>query len=204
MPLNESFSRRAALAFGAAAVASVVLPGGARAATTDQAIALVNKISAELIQIVRSSQSDAAALAQFERMFLQYGDVNVIARSVLGPPWNSLNGSQQSAFVSAFQDYLSNKYGTQFREFRDAQVRITGAQDFGAKGILVKTVVSYGREAPFSVDWQVSDRSGQLKMFNVLIEGVSMLSTERSEIRALLAQNGNSVDRLIQDLQRRS
>lgn len=203
MPLNDVWRRRAVLALGPALLVAG-LPQTARAATTDQAIQMVEKISGELIQIVRSSQSQSNALTQFQRMFVTYGDIPVIARSVLGQPWNGMNGAQQNAFVAAFQGYLSRKYGTQFREFRDAQVRVTGAKDFGAKGILVNTVVSYANQPPFSVDWQVSDRSGKLKMFNVLIEGVSMLSTERSEIRALLAANGNSVDRLISELQRRS
>ncbi|MEM9779059.1 MAG: ABC transporter substrate-binding protein, partial [Pseudomonadota bacterium] len=47
------------------------------------------------------------------------------------------------------------------------------------------------------------DRSGSPKMFNLFIEGISMLSTERSEIGALLAQNRNSIDALIADLQTR-
>ncbi|MEO0914010.1 MAG: ABC transporter substrate-binding protein, partial [Pseudomonadota bacterium] len=71
------------------------------------------------------------------------------------------------------------------------------------KGIVVSSTLTYSGSAPIAVDWQVSDRSGSLKMFNLFIEGVSMLATERSEIRALLEANRNSVDALIADLSRR-
>ena len=53
------------------------------------------------------------------------------------------------------------------------------------------------------VDWQVSDRSGAVKMINLYIEGVSMLSTERNEVRAILESKRNNLDALIADLQRR-
>ncbi|MEM1266185.1 MAG: ABC transporter substrate-binding protein [Pseudomonadota bacterium] len=197
---SNELSRRTLLG---AVAALAVAPQLARAATTDQAVSFVNQIVGELMQIVRSSQSQSAALRQFEQMFDRYGDVPVIARSVLGQPWNSMSGGQQSAFVTAFRGYVANKYGSQFREFQDAQVQVTGAKDFGERGLVVSSRVSYAGSSPVAVDWQVSDRSGSLKMFNVLIEGVSMLTTERSEIRALLAQNGNNVDALIADLQRR-
>ncbi len=200
MPLSNTLNRRG---FLAATAAAALIPATGQAATTDQAVALVNQIVTELLQVVRSSQTDAEALRQFENIFVKYGDVPVIARSVIGQPWRGMNGSQQSAFVTAFRGYLARKYGSQFREYRDASVQITNAVDRGNKGIVVSSRMTYGGEPPIAVDWQVSDRSGQLKMFNLFIEGVSMLSTERSEVRAILEANGNNVDRLIADLNRR-
>ncbi|WP_161863018.1 MlaC/ttg2D family ABC transporter substrate-binding protein [Algicella marina] len=204
MPLNENqISRRSVMAGIAAAGGLAVVPHGAAAATTDQAIGLVNKIVAELLQVVKSSQSTAQALSRFEQIFVTYGDVPVIARSVLGPAWRQTSGAQQSAFISAFRGYLARKYGKQFREFRDATVEVTRAVDRGDKGIVVSSVLKYSGSAPIAVDWQVSDRSGSLKMFNLFIEGVSMLSTERNEVGALLEANRNSVDALIADLNQR-
>ena len=71
------------------------------------------------------------------------------------------------------------------------------AQDAGDKGVLVSTsVVRPGRE-PIAVDWQVSERSGQPKVVNLIIEGVSMLTNERTEVRAMLEASGGSLDKLI-------
>ncbi len=204
MPLNDDkHSRRTVLAGITALSAALAMPQASTAATTDQAVGLVNKIVGELLQVVKGSQSEAQALRRFEQIFVSYGDVPVIARSVLGQPWRSTTSAQQSAFVTAFRGYLARKYGKQFREFRDASVRVTGAVDRGDKGIVVSSQMTYGGRPPIAVDWQVSDRSGQLKMFNLFIEGVSMLSTERNEVRALLEANRNNVDALIADLQRR-
>lgn len=206
MPSTKAFpSRRAVLAGGSAIGIAAVLPlaGPANALSTSQASGLIQQVVDEVLKIVNSNASQGQALASFERMFARYADVGVIARSVLGPPWRSASQSQQSQFVSAFQGYLARKYGSEFREFRGAQMQITGTKDHGDKGVVVSSVVSFPGSAPVSVDWQVSDRSGSPKMFNMFIEGVSMLSTERSEVRALLEANRNNIDGLINALKSR-
>ncbi|MEM7613986.1 MAG: ABC transporter substrate-binding protein, partial [Pseudomonadota bacterium] len=166
-------SRRGVLA-GAAALLAV--PQAAFALSTAQATALIQQVVDETNKIVNSGASQSQALAQFEQMFNRYGDVPVIARSVLGPPWRSASSAQQQAFVAAFRGYLARKYGSEFREYRGAQIEVVRATDQGNKGVVVSTVVRFPGDAPVAVDWQVSDRSGSPKMFNLFIEGISMLS----------------------------
>jgi len=55
-------------------------------------------------------------------------------------------------------------------------------------------------EAPFEVQFLVTDRSGDLLFFNMFIEGINMLLAERSEIGALLDRNGGNIDAMIKDL----
>jgi len=54
--------------------------------------------------------------------------------------------------------------------------------------------------APFEVRFQVSDRSGRDLFFNIIIEGVNMLASERTEIGALLDARRGNLDQLIADL----
>jgi phospholipid transport system substrate-binding protein len=62
--------------------------------------------------------------------------------------------------------------------------------------VLVSSTVKVPGQSPFAIDWQVSDRSGSVKLFNIYIEGVSMLATGRSEVGAMLEANGGSIDKL--------
>lgn len=200
---NFSKSRRSVMLAGLALAVTSALPRKALALSTNEATALIQKVVNQTLDIANSNVSTTQALSQFETMFVTYADVPLIARSVLGQPWRSATPSQQSAFVKAFQGYLARKYGSEFREYRGAKMTITKATDRGNKGIVVATRVDYPGYAPTNVEWQVVDRGGQPKMFNVFIEGVSMLSTERSEVRAILESNRNSIDGLIEDLNRR-
>jgi phospholipid transport system substrate-binding protein len=55
-------------------------------------------------------------------------------------------------------------------------------------------------EAPFDVTFLISDRSGSDKFFNMFIEGVNMLLTERAEIGAMLDRRRGDIDALIAEL----
>lgn len=193
MPINE-LSRRALLA-GAAALA--LLPRAALAQATSRASALVEKLAADFIAALRTASSPARLTQDFAALLGRYGDMPVVAASVLGPPWRAATPAQKQAFVPAFQTYLARKYGSQFKDYQNATVAVTKAQDGGDKGVLVSTQVSRPGRQPIAVDWQVSERSGQPKVVNLIIEGVSMLTNERTEVRAMLEAQGGSLDKLI-------
>ncbi len=57
-------------------------------------------------------------------------------------------------------------------------------------------------EPPFEVTFLVSDRSGGNRFFDLLIEGISLLRTERTEIGAMLDRRGGDLDALVADLRR--
>jgi phospholipid transport system substrate-binding protein len=78
---------------------------------------------------------------------------------------------------------------------------VTGTSDRG-KFYEVMAVTELRGSAPFEVAFRVSDRSGRNLFFDIIIEGISLLSAERVEIGALLdARNGN-IAKLTQDLAR--
>jgi phospholipid transport system substrate-binding protein len=200
MPINDRATRRQLLGGIAALAALAALGAPARAATTAGATAFVTGLTQELLALVTSGQPDARVYSGFESILARYADMPAIAASVLGPPWRGASPAQKQAFVAAFQHYLSRRYGKQFRDYRSAKFQVTGARDGGKAGILVATKVLRPGQDAIAVDWQVSDRSGQTKVVNLIIEGVSMLATERAQIGAMLDAQKGSLDRLTAQL----
>jgi phospholipid transport system substrate-binding protein len=201
MRTSDRIGRRGALGLLAAAA---LIAGPARAAATDRATALVQTLAADLTRLVNSGRSSGQLYGEFERLLARYADMPAVSASVLGPPWRSASQSQRQAFVAAFQSYLARKYGAQFDEYRNARIEVTGARDAGRAGVLVLTrVVRPGQQA-IAVDWQISERSGQARAVNLVIEGVSMLATERAEVGAMLEASRGSIDGLIGQLRGRA
>ncbi|WP_417806177.1 MlaC/ttg2D family ABC transporter substrate-binding protein [Thioclava sp.] len=192
-------NRRAALRLGVAGVALALLPGQALALNDSQAKALIQRAVNDVNAAISSGKTGPALYALFEKIFSKYADVNVIARSALGVAARQASPAQMAAFTRAYQGYLSRKYGKRFREFIGAQFKVQGARPIKSF-YEVKTTAILKGQAPFEVLWQVSDRSGQDKFFNLIVEGVNMLASERTEIGAMLDRRRGNIDALIQDL----
>lgn len=192
---TSSLSRRrfaAGLALGTVAFA---LPMRAAALNVDQARALIDKAVGDINAVIASGKSEGAMIADFERIFAKYADVPVIARSALGPAAKQASKAQMSSFTKAFQGYISRKYGRRFREFIGGTIEVTNAKPVKSYYEVISIAHLKG-EAPFDLRWHVSDKSGSLRFFNLIIEGVNMLASERAEIGAMLDKQKGDLDKL--------
>ena len=199
MPNDLTLSRRAFAAGLATLGALAALP--AFALTADGAKTLVDKTVGDINAIINSGKSEGAMLKDFEKLFSRYADVPAIARSVLGTAARSASKAQLSAYTKAFQGYISRKYGRRFREFIGGRIELTGARPVKSYFEVISTAYLKG-ESPFEVRWHVSNKSGRDLFFNIIIEGVNMLASERTEIGAMLDKRKGDIDALVQDLQK--
>ncbi|WP_323035658.1 ABC transporter substrate-binding protein [Pararhodobacter sp.] len=177
----------------------MLVPTGSNAMTQAQARALIDRVMTDVHSIINSGASESQMFSRFERLFDDYADVPIIARSALGPPARSASASQMTAFTRAFRGYMARKYGRQFRRFIGATAQVNDARPLQSFWEVDTTMTMRG-EAPFEVRWHVSDRGGSNRFFNIIIEGVNVLAAERQEIGSMLERRGGNLDRMTQDL----
>ncbi|MGO4914332.1 MlaC/ttg2D family ABC transporter substrate-binding protein [Pseudogemmobacter sp. W21_MBD1_M6] len=199
--MRNNLTRRAVLGSAAAAVAVVASPFPAFALNTAEARALISSVVDEINRVISSGQSESQMIADFERLFVKYSDVPTIARYALGADARSASAAQMRAFTQAFQGYISRKYGKRFREFIGGRIEVNEAKK--VKSFYeVRTTAYLKGEAPFDVTFLVSDQSGRNLFFNLFIEGINMLLTERTEIGAMLDRRNGDFDAMVADLKR--
>jgi len=184
-----------------AATTATLMAGPALALTQSQASTLVNRLVGEINKVIASGKSEGAMIRDFERIFGRYADVNTIARSALGADARRASRSELSAFTKSFQGYIARKYGKRFREFIGGQIKVKNTTNRG-KFYEVASSVDLRGSSPFNVSFRVSDRSGKDLFFDIIIEGISLLSSERVEIGALLDRRGGDIGRLTRDLKK--
>ncbi|MCP4206734.1 MAG: ABC transporter substrate-binding protein [Shimia sp.] len=198
MPISK-LSRRNFVALFAAAGAAATLPSSAFALNDAQAKALIDKAVADINKVISSGKSLSRMTKDFEKIFVKYGDVSIIARSALGPDARSLSKSQLNSYTKVFQGYISRKYGKRFNEFVGGKVEVTGSRK--VKSFYeVNAKVTLRGQAPFQVAFLVSDKSGKDKFFDLIIEGISLRLSEKAEIGAMLDRRKGDINGLIQDL----
>lgn len=194
-PLN----RRTFIALGGIGLISAAVP--VFAMTTSSARKLVDQVVGDINAIINSGDSEAKMLVDFEGIFENYGDISIISRSTLGPPARTASAAELAAYSQAFQGYMSRKYGRRFREFIGAEIKVQGARKLKSF-VEVRTVARLKGSSPFEVSFMVSDKSGEERFFDLVIEGISLLKAERTEIGAMLDKRRGNIDALIKDLQK--
>ncbi|MFT3690749.1 MlaC/ttg2D family ABC transporter substrate-binding protein [Paenirhodobacter sp.] len=200
MNRNINLNRRALMVSALAGAALVAVPRGAFAALdTAQASALITRAVNDVNAAIASGQTGPKLYARFETIFNTYADVPTIARSALGSAARQASPAQLNAFTAAYRSYLARKYGKRFNEFRGAKFQVQNARQVKTFYEVATTAILPGQK-PFQVQWQVSDKSGKNLFFNIIVEGVNMLASERTEIGAMLDQQKGSIDGLIQAL----
>lgn len=191
-------SRRRFIALGAAPFVSA-LPMPALALTGAQAESLVDRAVAEINSVIASGASLTSMINSFKGIFDRYADTAYLAAYALGNDGRSASTAQKQAFADAFGFYLANKYGRRFNEFVGGQIQVQGSQPVNSY-IEVQTRALLPNQSPLQVDFHVTDRPGRPVFFNLIVEGINMLLSERAEIGAMLDARGGNLDALIRDL----
>lgn len=197
---NFNPTRRAILAGLASTVALAAAPA-ALALSEAEARRLIDSAVGDINKVINSGKSENQMYGDFERIFWKYADVPTIARSALGPPAREASSAQLKAFTDAFAGYLSRKYGKRFRDFIGGEIEVQSARAVKTFQEVQAVAILRG-QPPFAISFMVSDRSGSDKFFDLLIEGISLLKSERAEIGAMLDKRRGDIDALVSDLQR--
>ena len=170
------------------------------AADAKDAEVLVTNLVADINAVISSGSSETLMVKQFEEIFKLYADVPTIARYALGNDARALSKSQMEKFTKIYSVYVSHKYGRRFREFIGGKIVVQKSRPIKSF-FEVETLAHLKGWEPFTVSFLVSNRSGKLLFFNMFIEGINMLLSERTEIGAMLDQRRGDIQRVMEDLQ---
>ncbi len=193
--------RRAVMLGMASTAALLPLAGPAFALSDAQATKHVKKLVAAINKVIDSGKSEANMIKEFEKIFVKYSDVKYLASYALGVEGRRASPAQKKAFAKAFQGYIARKYGKRFREFIGGRLEVLSTKTVKSH-VEVKTMAYLKGQSPFDVTFFVSDKRGKPLFYNMHIEGINMLLTERTEIGAMLDKRKGNIDLLIKDLKR--
>ena len=171
------------------------------AASAKDAEVLVTKLVADINAVISSGNPESIMVKQFEKIFKSYADVPTIARYALGNDARALSKSEMERFTKVYSVYVSHKYGRRFREFIGGKIVVQKSRPIKSF-FEVETLAHLKGWEPFTVSFLVSNRSGKLLFFNMFIEGINMLLSERTEIGAMLDKRRGNIDKVMEDLQK--
>jgi len=194
-------NRRELLAGGVAGMTASLMPFAAVALTADQARAHIEATINELLDLLRTPGSAASRAPRLRGIMESRANLPRVAQFAAGRIWREMSEDQQRRYLDAFASYVARVYSKQFSEYAgEPEITIGRVTDVGQRGFLVSTPTREKGGQPIDVSWLVSDRGGRVEIADIIIEGVSMVTTQREEIGAMFQRRGSDIEALIKAL----
>ena len=177
----------------------IVLPLQGYAATPKETVeAGVNKLLNTLGDPAFKAKPENERIAIIGKEIETVFDFQELSRRTLGRDWKKMNPEQQKEFVQLFKELLQGVYADRLLAYSDQKI-IFDKETMLKKGraeVQSYLQTSDGKKIPLF--YRLTDKSGSWKVYDVIIEGVSMVKNYRTQFRQILAKE--SPDKLLQVL----
>jgi len=157
----------------------------------------MNELWGRAVEVLSKKAPLTERLARFRQLFHADFDGPGIARFVLGRYWRSASEQEQQEYLKLFEDYVVFVYGTRLSNFNGETFKVRGSRPEGNGLIVATDVISPGGEPPVKIDWRLVTDNGAFKINDVIIEGISMMVTQRSEFASVIQRHGGQVGGLL-------
>ena len=178
----------------------------AHALTLNEPYQLVNEVAQNTFDRLNTEQSKIKADSKYLRTIVREEmlpavDVRFSAFRVIGKQLNNTTPQQREQFVAAFSDYLVVTYADALAAYNEQKLDI-GTGKVGAEDKLVSvpvTVLEPNKPAiQLEFKLRKNSRTGEWRVFDMIAEGISLLSAKQAELSGLIRQKG--IDQVTKDL----
>lgn len=193
-------TRRSVL-LGAAVLVAAIGPARAQGAA-DAARRFVNDLGREAVSILQASDAKTAKASRLEDLFRRGFDFEAIGRFVLGRYWTTATPAQRQAFLAAFTDFVTRSYAQRLSGETVTGFAIASIRDLGEGDFLVQTGITRPNSAQLNYEWRVRQGANGMKITDIIVEGVSLLVTQRADFTSVAQRDG--IDGLTQTLRQKA
>ena len=165
---------------------------------------LVKNTTLEVIAVIKQDRDiqagDRAKIyALVEEKVLQHFDFRRMSQLAMGKNWRQATPEQQEALIKEFRSLLVRTYAVSLSQYRDQKIEIKPTKlDADAKVATVKSLFLQNGREPVTVDYVMYKLPAGWKVFNITVEGVSLVENYRNTFNEQVRKSG--VDGLIKTL----
>lgn len=166
--------------------------------------AFIKELGTAAISMAADKDLDHKARIQRFRHLLTDGfALKWISKFVLGRYWKKASGEQKQRYTKIFEEYMIASYANRLREYGGETFEVTGEKLSDRNSATVSTLILRPKRDPVRVIWQIRDHDDKLKIVDVVIEGISMSLTQRSDFASAIRSKGGNIDAFLDALERK-
>ena len=182
--------------------------GAGRADTPDMASALVKTTTDRMLAVLQKQRAEIDAKPQIiynlvDEIVVPNFDFERITQYAMGRFWRQAGTSQRQVLIEEFRNLLVRTYAKALLNYSGQEIRILPLRPGNREGqILVRTEVSESGGPTVPIDYQMYLRAGTWKVYDVIIDGVSLVANYRGSFASQIRRGG--IAGLIQALKDRN
>lgn len=187
--------RRAMMALGALVLCFGIQNANAEP-DVDAARAMIEQVGQEFLQVLGpDGQQDEAQLQRLTGLLKEAINLDITGRLILAKNWRSASDEQREAYLDLFGPYaldnLASKIRSSSTEIPLQNFEIIKGEPVGKNDVLVSTDLFWPGYPPYRLDWRLRGRDdGSIQAIDVVVEGVSMVVTQRAEFASVIERRG--------------
>ena len=183
-----------------AALSIGIMSIGLAFATPQQAVAQLKQNSTQVLNILQNAKNnnDVQVRRQAENYAIPYFDFNRMTELAVGANWRNATPAQKTALTEQFKTLLIRTYSGTMLQYRNANVVIRENAVQRGNSIIVTADITPAGGKPVTMDYTMYQIGGKYRVYNVAVEGASLVTVYRSQFNNTIAQKG--IDGLIQEL----
>ncbi len=165
----------------------------------------IQNVSARGLAFLRDeSLNQTQRKNEFANLLRDSFDLRTIGRFALGIQWRQANDEQKKEYLKLFEGMVINTYAKRFEEYQGQEIVVERARAEGKRDAIVNSrIISTNGSPDVRLDWRVRYKDGQYRIIDVLVEGVSMSLTQRSEFSSIIQRGGGNIEALLVKLRER-
>ncbi len=180
--------------------ASLSISTAAFAANPASAKSFIDGLAVQVLTLVKSEAvSKSEKQSRIEALFADKVDINFVAKFVLGKHWRTATPQQQTAYVAAYKPFILKNYASKLTKYSGQTYTLKNTRVDGDASVVTMEIDDPDGQK-INVDYRLRDDSGAFKIVDISVEGVSLLTTQRSEFNAII--ENNDMDYLIDRLKK--
>lgn len=165
----------------------------------------VQKLGDAALSSLTGKDMTRSAREQKVRDLLQNNfDLQVIGKFAMGTYWKDASESQRKEYLSLFENMVVGAYTTRFEDYSGQKLKTGSYASASASDFLVNSQVIQKDGPPVNLEWRVRNKDGNLKIVDVVVEGVSMSVTQRADFSAVIQRGGGNIEALLATLREKN
>ena len=160
--------------------------------------ALVKKTTDDVLASIKQTKDQRKLMQAAEQKVLPHFDFKQMTQLAVGRSWSQASPAQQEALERGFRTLLVRTYTAALaRTSGDSKIDIKPSKVEGDEAT-VRTVASEPGSKPVQIDYRMAKTSGGWKVYDVVVENLSLVTSYRSSFQSEIARSG--IDGLIKSI----